>query len=277
MYNFRKEKDEPLILINRYNTKNPIQINSSYKPVVEKQLHYVEEFTPFIMSKKHKRNISSRPFTPKIIKHENIFKNYDDFKVKPSILNKSKIKLYDLFSNKKTKYRTNFPIHYNQKLIPCHIYHKVSSYKLIWERPLNFIDYPKVLCACFEGLIETYHPFKFIARQACKDLLMAENAHQKILPILSKLYTYIQIALLDKDDETFMDACDICLLLVICAGQEGYPYMQMIFPPFQKRIFGTQFKDKIYEILNTFYDIYGEKAFYIIKKNIPSFFPDTTN
>ena len=57
-----------------------------------------------------------------------------------------------------TKYRTNFPLHYNQNLIPCHVYHKTSSFRLIWDKPFKDIDYSKVLTACFEGIIETSHP-----------------------------------------------------------------------------------------------------------------------
>ena len=110
---------------------------------------------------------------------------------------------------------TNFPIHYHYNIIPCYIYHKSCSFKLIWYKPFSSIDYPSVLSICFEGIIETAHPYKFIARQACKELLMAENSHNKIIPIIPKLYEYIRIALLDENDETFNDAVDICYLLVI--------------------------------------------------------------
>ena len=224
----------------------------------------------------NKRGNSSKPFSNRIIKHENIFKDYKDFTIKPSLLYKSKMKISDIFSQKMTKYKTYFPLHYNQNLIPCHLFHKASSFKLIWDKPFKEIDYSKVLIACFEGIIETAHPYKFISRQACKELLMAENSHIKIIPILSKLYDYIRIALLDENDETFLDACDICLLLVIYGGDEGFPYIKLLLSPFQKRIFGTQFRDKIYNILNMLCKLFAEDAFDQIKEAIPSFFPDTT-
>ena len=84
--------------------------------------------------------------------------------------------------------------------------------------PFDKIDYPRVLTACFEGIIETAHPYKFISRQASKELLLADDSHDKLIPVISKLYDYIRIALLDKNDETFKDACEICLLLVIYGG-----------------------------------------------------------
>ena len=270
-----KEKD-CLILINRYDPSDRISITHNYKPIIEKQIHYVDQLPPFVYNRMNKRGNSSKPFSNRIIKHENIFKDYKDFTIKPSLLYKSKMKISDIFSKKMTKYKTYFPLHYNQNLIPCHLFHKASSFKLIWDKPFKEIDYSKVLTACFEGIIETAHPYKFISRQACKELLMAENSHIKIIPILSKLYDYIRIALLDENDETFLDACDICLLLVIYGGDEGFPYIKLLLSPFQKRIFGTQFRDKIYNILNMLCKLFDEDAFDQIKEAIPSFFPDTT-
>ena len=271
-----ENEKECLILINRYDPSDRISITHNYKPIIEKQINYVEELPPFVYNRKNKRGLSSNPFLNRIIKYENVLKDYNDLSIKPSFLYKSKMKISDIFSKKMTKYKTYFPIHYNQNIIPCHLYHKASSFKLIWDKPFKEIDYSKVLTACFEGIIETAHPYKFISRQACKELLMAENSHIKIIPILSKLYDYIRIALLDENDETFLDACDICLLLVIYGGDEGYPYFKSILSPFQKRIFGTQFKDKIYNILNMLCKLFSENAFYQIKDAIPSFFPDTT-
>jgi hypothetical protein len=272
----KKIEKDSFVLINRYNPKDFVSITKNYQPIIEKQLNYVDELPPFVYNRMNKRGRSSKALSNRIVKHENVFNDYKDFAIKPSILYSSKMKLSDIFSKKMTKYRTYFPLHYNQNLIPCHVYHKTSSFKLIWDKPFKEIDYSKVLTACFEGIIETAHPYKFISRQACKELLMAENSHIKILPILSELYDYIRIALLDENDETFLDTCDICLLLVIYGGEEGYPYMKLLFSPFQKRIFGTQFTDKIYAILNMLCKLFGENAFYTIKKIIPSFFPDTT-
>ena len=102
-----------------------------------------------------------------------------------------------------------------------------------------------MLSACFEGIIEVAHPYKFIARQACKELLKAENSHYKIIPIISRLYEYIRIALLDDNDETFKDALDICFLLVFYAGREGFPYTKLILTPLRRRLSNTNFQSKI--------------------------------
>jgi hypothetical protein len=275
----KKINNSQLILINRYVPTDSISFSTSYTPIIQKQINYVDELPPFIKNRLNKRNrckSSSNPLIKRTIKTENIFENYDAFSIKPSLLAKSKMKFSDIFSPKKTKYMTNFPIHYINNIIPCYIYHKTSSFKLIWYKDFSNIDYNSVLTACFEGIIEVAHPFKFIARQGCKELLMAENSHKKILGIIPKLYDYIRIALLDENDETFNDAIDICFLLVLYSGREGFEHTKLILSPLRKRIANVKFTNKIYDVLNLLCKMFGNEAFNLIKQFIPSFFPDTT-
>ena len=275
-----KLNNSQLILINRYAPSDEIIFSQNYKPKLEKQINYVEEFAPIIKNRMSKRlrNKSSNNLiaSKRTIKPENIFANYDNFCIKPSLLIKSQMEFSDIFSPKKTRYMTNFPIHYINNIIPCFIYHKTSSFKLKWYKDFNSIDYDSVLSVCFEGIIETAHPFKFIARQACKELLMAENSHKKILGIIPKLFDYMRIALLDENDETFNDAVDICYLLVLYSGREGFNYCRIIFSPLRKRIANVRFTNKIYDILKLLCKMFGDEAYDLLKEFIPSFFPDTT-
>ena len=276
-----KINNNQIILINRYAPSDSIIFSSNYKPKLEKQINYVEEFPPLIKNRMNKRlrnNKSSNHLiaSKRTIKPENIINNYNNFCIKPSLLIKSQMEFSDIFSQKKTRFMTNFPIHYINNIIPCFIYHNTASFKLRWYKNFNSIDYDSVLSACFEGIIETAHPFKFIARQACKELLMAENSHKKILGIIPKLYDYIRIALLDENDETFNDAIDICFLLVLYSGREGFEHTKLILSPLRKRIANVKFTNKIYDVLNLLCKMFGNEAFNLIKQFIPSFFPDTT-
>ena len=276
-----KISNNQIILINRYAPSDSIIFSSNYKQKLEKQINYVEEFPPMVKNRMNKRLRNSKSSnhliaSKRTIKPENIIDNYDNFCIKPSLLIKSQMEFSDIFSQKKARYMTNFPIHYINNIIPCFIYHNTASFKLRWYKNFNSIDYDSVLSACFEGIIETAHPFKFIARQACKELLMAENSHKKILGIIPKLYDYIRIALLDENDETFNDAIDICFLLVLYSGREGFEHTKLILSPMRKRIANVKFTNKIYDVLNLLCKMFGNEAYDLIKQFIPSFFPDTT-
>ena len=269
-----------IILINRYSPSDSIIFSQNYKSKLENQINYVKEFPPIIKNRMNKRlrSKSSKHLisSKRTIKPENIIKNYDNFCIKPSLLIKSQMEFSDIFSQKKTRYMTNFPVHYINNIIPCFIYHNTASFKLRWYKDFDSIDYDSVLSACFEGIIETAHPFKFIARQACKELLMAENSHKKILGIIPKLYDYMKIALLNENDETFSDALDISYLLVLYSGREGFDYTKAILSPLRKRIWNVKFTSKIYDLLNLLCKMFGDEAYDLIKLFIPSFFPNTT-
>lgn len=60
---------------------------------------------------------------------------------------------------------------------------------LLWAVPVEQLDYAALLPLCFEGLRETAHPYTYIARQAIADLLSAEGAGPKALPVLDRLVT----------------------------------------------------------------------------------------
>ena len=125
MNNKRNKKNnscDNLILINRYAPSDKITFSSNYKRKLESQINYVDELPPFIKNRMNKRqynkpNKPTKSINPHIIRPENIFDNYDDFSIKPSLLAKSKMKFSDVFSPKKTKYNTNFPIHYINNIV----------------------------------------------------------------------------------------------------------------------------------------------------------------
>ena len=293
----KENKDKPLILIDRYNNKNVISISTPiYKSKIEKQMHYVENLPRryTINSKpkqKIKRSFSSNNQKPKnkpnknknnIYKNNNIYLDPLDFNytfkeyyIKPSLLYNSKMSFSDPFSPNKKLNKTLFPFHYDNYLIPCHLKHGTSSFSLKWDQSFENIDYSKVLTSCFEGLIETRHPYNFLSRQACKELLLAKNAFPKVLPLLSILYKYLRLALCQESDEIFKESCEIAQILTALADKDGYPYMKLLLQPLQKRILSKKFREPIYKLLNLFCEIYGEGTFDIIKKMIPTYSPFT--
>jgi hypothetical protein len=46
------------------------------------------------------------------------------------------------------------------------------------------LDYDPLLINCFEGLLETDHPYKFVAFRALMELLESDGAGDKTIPII---------------------------------------------------------------------------------------------
>ena len=53
--------------------------------------------------------------------------------------------------------------------------------------PVEHVDYDPILINCFEGLLETDHPYQFVALQALREMLTNELAPEKVSHVVSKL------------------------------------------------------------------------------------------
>jgi len=62
------------------------------------------------------------------------------------------------------------------------------------------------LITCFEGLVETTHPYNFIAKQAIKELLESPGAAEKTIQLLPRIVTPLRLALSNQNTTVFENA-----------------------------------------------------------------------
>ena len=99
------------------------------------------------------------------------------------------------------------------------------------------IEFDPILVVCFEGLLETEHPYNFASKQSIKELLQSEvnityiqGAKDKVVPILSKLINPLRLALASNVNDTFGNALEI---LEIVSINVNYPSS---FPIWSRKI-----------------------------------------
>ena len=80
---------------------------------------------------------------------------------KPS--DKLKIKTANPFGAQSKKQKTNFGYAYAAGSLPFRIDHGCNFNKLKWDQEPENCDYDPLLVNCFEGLLETDHPYSFLA------------------------------------------------------------------------------------------------------------------
>ena len=108
----------------------------------------------------------------------------------------TQVKTTDPFATSTKKQKTNFGHAYNSGSMPFRIEHGCSYNKIRWDIPPDTIDsFDPILINCFEGLLETDHPFKFLAFEALKEMLDSQNAGQKTVPLLQRLVQPLRAAL----------------------------------------------------------------------------------
>jgi len=83
----------------------------------------------------------------------------------------TKIKTANPFGSSNRKHKTNFGYAYGQGSVPCRINHGCALNFLKWDIPVEDLDFDPLLVNCFEGLLETDHPFSFLAMQALREML----------------------------------------------------------------------------------------------------------
>lgn len=126
----------------------------------------------------------------------------------------------------------NFSYVYSSGGVPCRITHGNVKLSLKWDREPKFIELDPLLPICFEGLLETQHPYNFTSRQCIKELLAAEGSTEKVIPLLSKIIVSMRSAFVAKVE--FVDNLTILGLLSNCVKEHLNPYLHLILQQLNK-------------------------------------------
>ena len=141
-----------------------------------------------------------------------------------------------------TKHKTNFGHVYSAGGIPCRIQHGNVNMKLIWNITPENLEYDPTLIICFEGLMETLHPYSFAAKQCVRELLSANGAREKVLPILGRLIPHLKNALSCDNPDTFVEAMN-----------------------------NLKYKERVFDLMRTLEMNGGPEALKEIKKKVPTY------
>ena len=254
------------LLINKYH-HSPIILNRPFKKEV---IRFHNKNSPAPQSKKYNyfQYLKDDPLDDG---------SYDLHKAKWDVSKKNKptaklrsIKLGNPFSTA-NKHKTNFGYVYSAGGIPCRIDHGAVTMKLVWDIPIEELDYNPLLITCFEGLLETEHPYNFIGKQCIRELLSAKGAKEKVLSVLSKLIGPLKEALKCDIPEIFCEAMNDLEKLSELVKDKMNKYLHFFLLNMNRKTFSSKYKERIFEVLRTLEHNGGPEAFTIIKKKIPTY------
>ena len=169
------------------------------------------------------------------------------------------------------KHQTNFGYVYSAGGIPVRIEHGNVKLKLKWSIPPENLDYDPTLIICFEGLMETKHPYNFAGKQCVREMLAAPGATEKIIPLLSRLIPPLRTALACNTDVIFIEAMDITEQLSMLVKEQLNPYLHFFLQMINKRSFNMKYKEKVFDLLRVLEMNGGDEALKVIKKKIPTY------
>jgi len=238
----------------------------------------------------HKPRLYSKPFSVKKslnsrVKEYSIYQNnnletsqvYDLHKANWDVTKENRptarlrhIKTCDPFKMG-NKHHTNFGYVYSAGGIPCRIEHGNVNMKLKWEIEPENLDYDPTLIICFEGLLETEHPYNFLAKQCCRELLCANGANEKVIPILKKIIDPLKMALNSNKEEIFLEAMNLCETLSDLVKENLNPFLKFFLQSINRRSFNLKYKERVFDLLRVIEMNGGPEATKDIKLKIPTY------
>ncbi len=99
------------------------------------------------------------------------------------------------------------------------------------------LEYDPILLVCFEGLMETEHPYNFASRECVRQMLLADDSYDKVIPILPKIIPSLRQAISVNEKDAFIDSLEITMILSDLVKDLLNTHLHLILQPINKKIF----------------------------------------
>ncbi|CAI9732785.1 isoform X1 [Octopus vulgaris] len=173
--------------------------------------------------------------------------------------------------NTSTKNQSVFSTVYINGGIPCCLVHGSVKHKLSWSTPPESVLFDPVLVTLAEGLRETVHPYRFVAKQGFKELLDIPEADQKCIAVLPKLIQPLRAALTHRDDNVFENGLEALRQISATTKDALNIHLKSFLLALAKRRMEKKYRDKVTEVLEDLEQNGGTETLVIIKSKIPTY------
>eukprot|EP00163_Fabomonas_tropica_P021319 TRINITY_DN37341_c0_g1_i1.p1 TRINITY_DN37341_c0_g1~~TRINITY_DN37341_c0_g1_i1.p1 ORF type:complete len:257 (+),score=25.86 TRINITY_DN37341_c0_g1_i1:321-1091(+) len=169
------------------------------------------------------------------------------------------------------KHKTAFGQAYSSGAIPCRINHGSIKSTLQWDQDPDTLPYQPLLLQVAEGLLETEHPYVFVAPMAWEHLLQAERALPKVVPLLPKLVPRVKMACASRDARICRVGLKALAQLAEYTGPNLIPHVGAALGPLNSKALDSKFTADVTETLNQIEYHCGPQVTTIIKSKVPTY------
>eukprot|EP00039_Didymoeca_costata_P013944 m.218693 g.218693 ORF g.218693 m.218693 type:complete len:202 (+) comp15905_c1_seq5:1217-1822(+) len=160
---------------------------------------------------------------------------------------------------------------YARRDLPCRLMHGSVKHKLEWTQPPEQIPYDQLLPVFAQGLVETKHPYYFVARQGFHDLLAVPGAKEKATPLISELVGPLRSTLMSPNAEVYQCGLEAISQLSNVVGPAMTPHLKQLIGQLSRNASKPKFRDAITTTLNTLEVNGGDDCYKLIKAKIPTY------
>ena len=85
--------------------------------------------------------------------------------------------------------------------------------------------------------METEHPYNFASRECIRQMLLTEDAYDKVVPLIPKLIPSLRQALSINEKDAFVDSLEITVILSDLVKEVMNTHLHLILQPINKKNF----------------------------------------
>lgn len=143
--------------------------------------------------------------------------------------------------------------------------------QITWAIPPESLSYSILFPVFLSGLCEKQHPYTYLVRLGIQDLLAANDAVEKLHPILPKLVPPLRAALATRDKEIFLAALDTFVRIVRLVKGDCVKILGSLIPPIASRVLSADLREEVQEALRVCEIEGGESALKMIRHFCPTY------
>uniref|UniRef100_A0A6T8I6F1 PACRG-like protein n=1 Tax=Hemiselmis andersenii TaxID=464988 RepID=A0A6T8I6F1_HEMAN len=181
------------------------------------------------------------------------------------------IKCADPFASSAKQYKTKFAGVFHSGGVPARLHHGAVNVRLCWSKDPSTLDYDPLLVTSAEGLLETVHPYAYASRACFGELLAADGAREKTLPLVSRIVPSIRAALVSSDRSVFEGGVEAVRQLSEVVGEALNEHIHVLVVQMNRRSGDKELAPKILQAMQTFEEGGGQPAYKVIKSKVPTY------
>jgi len=175
------------------------------------------------------------------------------------------------FDGRDASHISSFANAYNNRDLPCRLMHGSVTHNLRWETDIEHVQYDPLVVTFAEGLVETRHPYHFVARKGLKDLLTAHGAGARTVPLVHRLIRPIRATLVSRDADVYQGGITALVDLSHAVGAALNPHIKLLLGQLAKNAMKACFREQVTDVLNVLETNGGKECYKLIKAKIPTY------
>lgn len=144
--------------------------------------------------------------------------------------------------------QTPFAAAFSRRDLPCVLSTGSVKNKLDWRTPVDDVPFDPTLRLLAVGLVETKHPYAFVAQTGFRDLLLAEDAGNKAMPMVADIIGSIRACLMSPNAQVYAAGLAALEQFARAVGPPLTPDLKRVIGQIAKNMTKPKLRDRLTDV-----------------------------